>query len=107
MEQWYLLEKPGLSVWIDIFDYVFQRARVGKSDGIEFIIHTAEKGHNTPHLHARYQDKEIVLEIPSGKVIAGNLPAKKCAKASKWVVEHSECLKLKWDELTTGVVCFG
>lgn len=107
MEEWYLLSEPQLSEWMDIFDFVCQRVRVGESDGIEFIIHTKENGHNKPHLHARYQAKEVVLEIPTGVVLRGNLSSKKQKRASQWVIEHDAFLKEKWDELVDGVVCFG
>ena len=93
--------------WTQIFEYVHQRALVGESNGIQFFIHTAENGHNKPHLYARYQQKEVVLEIPSGKVMAGNLDVKKMKAATKWVIDHSAFLEDKWDELTDGVVCFG
>ena len=107
MEEWYLLSEPLLSEWMDIFDFVCRRVRVGESNGIEFIIHTKENGHNKPHLHARYQTKEVVLEIPTGVVLRGNLSSKKQKRASQWVIEHDAFLKEKWDELVDGVVCFG
>lgn len=107
MERWFMLDVPEMMDWTHIFEYVHQRVRVGESNGIHFVIHTAENGHNKPHLHARYQQKEVVLEIPSGKVITGNLDSKKMKTATKWVADHSAFLEEKWNEFASSVVYFG
>ena len=104
---WFMPVYPEMGEWTMIFDYVFQRGRVGSRNGITFIIHTAENGHNVPHLHARYQQQEVVLEIPSGRVMEGNLSPRKLKAASRWVVDNSSFLEEKWDELVGGVCCFG
>lgn len=96
-------QAPEMREWQRIFDYVSKRGRVGEDSGIRFIIHTAENGHNKPHLHAQYQQKEVVLEIPSGKVITGSINPKKMKLASEWVVANEAFLKQKWNELTHGV----
>ena len=68
--------------------------------GITFIIHTKEQGHNLPHLHAKYQNSEIVLEIPSGKVLQGTLPPSKAKKACEWVKDNERLLVENWNALT-------
>lgn len=98
--------EPAVKEWIEVFDPIIARGKVGFDNGIHFIIHTAENGHSKPHLHARYKDKEVSLEIPSGKILAGNLPANKQSIASQWVIDNQEYLKLKWNELTTDGVRF-
>ena len=35
------------------------------------------KMHNLPHIHAKYQDEEVVLEIPEGRVLEGAIPMNK------------------------------
>lgn len=99
-------EYPELNEWFSIFPYVYRRGRVGYDMGIQFVIHPREAGHNKAHLHARYQNQEIVLEIPSGEVIAGDLGGKTHA-AQEWVRSHEDFLKRKWDEFVDGVVTFG
>ena len=89
--------------WSIFLEVVSYRGRVGFDNGMSFIIHTNEQGHNKPHLHAKYKDKEIAIEIPSGKVLAGNLSSNMTQRASKWVVNNSEYLSSKWNELTNGV----
>lgn len=73
---------------------------------IKFIIHTSENGHNKPHLHAQYQQKEVVLEIPSGKVITGNINSKKMKLASEWVVTMRPFLSKNGTSLLTGFIIF-
>ena len=35
------------------------------------------KEHKAPHIHARYQDEEVVISIPDGVILSGKLtPAK-------------------------------
>lgn len=96
-----IYEAPEFLAWIGIFEAIFRRGQVGSFEGIRFVIHTAESGHNKPHLHASYQGKEAVIEIPSGNIISGNLPLKKLKDASKWVMENDEFLASKWNSLTT------
>lgn len=33
-----------------------------------------DQQHNTPHIHVHYQDFAAVIEIPTGKILEGNLP---------------------------------
>ena len=107
MNEWYIYDHPEMKEWIHVFGYVFQRGLVGVKKGIKFCIHTAEDGHNKPHLHASYQDKEVALEIPTGKIITGKLNHKQQKIASEWVKENAEYLKAKWNELVDGVYLFG
>ncbi len=89
--------------WIDIFDIILERKRVGQLKGIEFIIHTNEQGHNRGHIHAKYQDKEVVISIPDGRIMEGNIPPAKQKLAAEWVKSNSEFLTKKWNELTNGI----
>ena len=106
MTNWLYCQTPEMREWESVFDCISKRGRVGEESGIRFIIHTAENGHNKPHLHAQYQQKEVVLEIPSGKVITGNIDSRKIKLASKWVVANKTFLKQKWNELSHGVYYF-
>lgn len=87
--------------WRGFFSILEIRARVGDEWGIEFIIHTKENGHHMPHLHAKYQDQEIVIEIATGKVLQGNIQKDKIKQATKWVIDHQEEMRERWNELTS------
>lgn len=89
--------------WWGIFEVIHQRGRVGKENGIKFIIHTAENGHNEPHLHAKYQNKEVSISINTCKVITGNLPINKLNEAIEWTKNNQAMVKDKWNELINGI----
>lgn len=106
MAVWLHFQAPEMREWQCIFDYISKRGRVGEENEIKFIIHTSENGHNKPHLHAQYQQKEVVLEIPSGKVITGNINSKKMKLASEWVVTMRPFLSKNGTSLLTGFIIF-
>ena len=89
--------------WESIFEVIHYRGRVAFENGILFIIHTNEQGHNKPHLHVQYQDKEAVIEIPTGIVLRGNLRRDKEKQACEWVRQKSEFFQQHWNELTNGI----
>ena len=89
--------------WENIFEVISERKKVGEHEGIYFIIHPNEQGHNKGHLHAKYQSKEVVISIPEGEVISGNIPKTKQRIASKWVIDNRNFLIKQWDEVTNGI----
>lgn len=107
MVKWFRYDHPAMSSWFSIFGYLYQRGAVGSSNGIRFVIHPKESGHNIAHLHAQYQGKEVVIGIPNGEIIAGNLPRSQMKKASEWVRNNQEYLTEQWDTLTGGANLFG
>lgn len=107
VHEWPVYRHLEMKELLDVLGYVYERKRVGVNNSVEFIIHTKEKGHNEAHLHARYQGKEVVLGIPSGNIIEGDLKGNKAHRASLWVQANAEYLKAQWDELTDGVKVFG
>mgnify|MGYP003477876030 CR=1 FL=1 len=58
--------------------------------------------HNLPHIHARYQDEEAVLDIDSGEIIAGSIPVKKLKLVQAWMLIHREELVLNWELAVKG-----
>lgn len=72
-------------------------------NSISYVIHTNEQGHNKPHLHAQYQDKEVVLEIPTGNILVGNLSGNKMKQASAWVISNADFISQRWNELSNGI----
>ena len=76
---------------------------LSRINGIYIIIHPDEQGHNAGHIHARYQDNEVVISIPDGEILGGSIPIKKQREASKWVINHRAFLIKEWNEFTNGV----
>lgn len=89
--------------WGRIFEVISIRRKIGELKGIKFIIHPNEQGHNKGHLHAKYQDKEVVLSIPEGEVISGNISIKQQKQARLWICENEEMLIENWNDLTNGI----
>ncbi|WP_041220020.1 DUF4160 domain-containing protein [Desulfitobacterium dichloroeliminans] len=56
-----------------------------------------EKGtqHNTPHVHARYNDYEMSIDF-DGNILAGELPRKQTKLVEAWVLLHSDELRASW-----------
>lgn len=62
-----------------------------------------EKGskHNIPHIHAEYQNYDIVIDL-DGNVIEGNFPKSKLKLLIAWIEIHKEELHADWKLLTNG-----
>ncbi len=62
-----------------------------------------EKGskHNIPHVHAEYQDEEIVVDL-DGNILEGSLPKNKLKLLLAWVEIHKDDLYANWKLLSEG-----
>ena len=61
--------------------------------------------HNKPHIHAEYQDFEVVVSL-DGDVIQGKFPPKKLRMVQTWIDIHKEELEANWKLLENGNDCF-
>ncbi|WP_308698358.1 DUF4160 domain-containing protein [uncultured Thomasclavelia sp.] len=58
--------------------------------GIIVRMYSEQGGkHNVPHIHAEYQDNEIVLDL-EGNTIEGSFPKNKLKLLIAWVEIHKE-----------------
>ena len=62
--------------------------------------------HSTPHIHAHYQDSQAIIEIPSGKLLEGDLPKNKQKLVDAWVEIHQEELLADWQLAINGESVF-
>ena len=87
----------------DFLESVFEiceiRGRVGSVNGIEFYVRTNEQNHTLPHVHAKYSDYSISIEIATGRVLAGNLPRKNQKIAVEWVIKNKDKLLHDWQNI--------
>lgn len=61
-----------------------------KIDEIQGVtIHVYGGDHRPPHIHVKYNEFEVLLQIEDGEVYAGNLPTKQMKLAVAWLQEHS------------------
>jgi hypothetical protein len=60
------------------------------------------KKHKRPHIHARYQDQEVVVAVPTGKVLEGHLPSAKMRLLIAWIEIHKDELSADWKLAASG-----
>ncbi|MEN9444101.1 MAG: hypothetical protein RIS47_991 [Bacteroidota bacterium] len=63
---------------------------------IVYMYYFDNKQHKTPHIHAKYQDEEVVVSIPEGKILEGNFPNPKMKLLQAWITIHQEELLANW-----------
>ncbi len=44
---------------------------------IIYMYFMDNKQHKSPHIHAKYQEHEVVVSIPDGDVLGGDIPRSK------------------------------
>ena len=81
-----------------VFELYEGRGQVGRCKQIIFEIRTKEQGHNTPHIHAHYENENISISLVDFTILAGNIPSKQKNLAVRWVEEHIDFLRSKWNE---------
>ena len=70
--------------------------------GIIVKMYNEKSGkHNIPHLHAEYQDDEVVVDF-EGNVLEGSLPKGKQKLLLAWIEIHKEDLIANWKLLSNG-----
>lgn len=69
---------------------------------IVYMYFLDNKQHKTPHIHVKYQDNEVVVEIPTGKTIEGNIPTNKMKLLQAWIEIHQEELMASWHLAVSG-----
>ena len=62
--------------------------------------------HRTPHIHVHYQDDSAVVEVPTGKVLEGKLPASKQKLVDAWIELRQEELMADWELAVSGDAVF-
>jgi hypothetical protein len=64
------------------------------------------KRHNLPHIHVKYQDQEVVIQIPDGEILEGDLKPAKIKLALAWIEIHRDELMADWELATSGEKVF-
>ncbi len=64
------------------------------------------KEHKAPHIHARYQNEEVVLAIPDGVILSGKLSPAKLKLVQAWVEIHRDELMADWQLAANGQEVF-
>lgn len=74
-----------------------------KKEGVDIIIQSRE--HLPPHIHAFYGDDEALVDIRTGEIFRGYIPAKKLKVVQKWLNEGENRARteLNFYELNPGL----
>lgn len=69
---------------------------------IIYMYFLDNKQHKSPHIHARYQEKEVIVSIPDGTVLEGEIPPNKLKLVSAWIELHQDELIADWELAVSG-----
>ena len=64
--------------------------------GIQIFINWRE--HLPPHFHAKYNDKEALIDINNSCVLKGALPSNKLKLVLAWSELHKDELNANWEK---------
>lgn len=56
-----------------------------------------DKEHNPPHVHAKMQEKNVIVLIETGEIIAGRFPPRGTAMVKEFVLLHKDELLEMWE----------
>lgn len=63
---------------------------------IIYMYYKDNKQHHKPHIHAMYQDDEVVIEIPNGQILEGKIPNRKMKLLVASIELHQDELMADW-----------
>jgi hypothetical protein len=52
--------------------------------------------HKMPHIHVKYQSSEVIVSLPDGDVLAGDIPKSKMKLLQAWIELHKDELMIDW-----------
>lgn len=65
-----------------------------------------KRQHHLPHIHVKYQDQEVVITIPNGEVLEGELMQSKLKLVQAWIEIHRDELMADWELASQGQSVF-
>ena len=69
---------------------------------IVYMYFMDNRQHKLPHIHVKYQDDEVVVSIPDGDVLEGNIPNSRMKLLQAWIELHKEELMADWKLAVNG-----
>lgn len=60
------------------------------------VVFMNYRDHDPPHVHARYGDHEVIVELASG-VIMGSFPRRALRLLTEWTELHQTELEANWE----------
>jgi hypothetical protein len=65
-----------------------------------------KRRHHLPHIHVKYQDQEVVIAIPGGEILEGDLKTSKLKLVQAWIEIHQDELMANWELASQGQSVF-
>lgn len=69
---------------------------------IVYMYYMDNKQHKLPHIHVKYQEDEVVVELPNGEILEGNIPNTKMKLLQAWIELHKDELLADWELAASG-----
>jgi hypothetical protein len=69
---------------------------------IVYMYFMDNRQHKLPHVHVKYQEHEVVVSIPDGDVMEGNIPSPKMKLLQAWLEIHKDELMVEWQLAVSG-----
>ena len=69
---------------------------------VVYLYYMDNNQHHLPHIHAKYQNDEIIVSISDGKILDGELPPNKLKLLLAWMEIHKEDLIADWNLAVEG-----
>ncbi len=63
---------------------------------IIYMYYKDNNKHHKSHIHAMYQDDEVIIEIPNGEILEGSIPKSKMKLLTAWIELHQDELVADW-----------
>ncbi|MEC4747058.1 DUF4160 domain-containing protein [Methylomicrobium sp. Wu6] len=69
---------------------------------IVYMYFIDNKQHKLPHIHAKYQNDEVIVAIPDGEALDGSIPKAKMKLLEAWIELHKDELLADWQLAVSG-----
>jgi len=58
--------------------------------------------HHLPHIHVKYQGQEVVIAIPNGEILEGEIKPNRLKLVQAWIEIHQDELMADWELASQG-----
>jgi hypothetical protein len=81
-----------------------RRSQVNASVLRDHYLHVlhGQQAAQHPHIHVRYQEHEVIVAIPDGEVLEGNIPNSRMKLFQAWIELHKDELVADWELAVSG-----
>jgi hypothetical protein len=73
---------------------------------IVYMYFMDNKQHKLPHIHVKYQEHEVIVQIPDGIVLDGSIPSAKMKLLQAWIELHKDELIANWELAVSGEMLY-